>query len=282
MNSDDQAQNLRRLMNRCQNTRTIAVVSGKGGVGKSNIALNLAMLLSAAGNQVAVVDADLALANIDILAGVDVCANLGDVLSGNMELEDILVELAEGVQLVPGASGLSQLADLTEFDRNRLLEKLTELETDYDFVIVDCGAGIGKNVMAFAAGADNVMVVTTTEPTSITDAYAVIKVLASQGYQGHLSVLVNESPSRREARETSQRIRDVAKQFLNACVFDAGHILDDAKVQHAVNRREPLVLAYPRSPASKCLAALATRLCSGKLNINRRLGFFKRVANWFA
>ncbi len=282
MGVDDQANNLRKLMNRAESTRTIAIVSGKGGVGKSNIALNLALLLSAAGNQVAVVDADLALANIDILAGVDVWANMADVLAGSVELEDIIVDLPQGVHLVPGASGLSHLADLTEFDRNRLLEKLTEIETDYDYVIVDCGAGIGNNVLAFAAGADNVMVVTTNEPTSITDAYAVIKVLAGNDYQGHLSVLVNESTSRHQARETTQRIREVARRFLNICVYDAGHVLEDSRVQQAVSRREPLVLTYPRCPASKCLAALATRLCSGKLRTDRKLGFFKRVANWFA
>ncbi len=282
MKTEDQATRLRELMRRARQTRTIAVVSGKGGVGKSNIALNLSILMSAAGNRVALIDADLALANLDVLLDAEVRGNLSHVIGGSKKVEDIVVNLPCGVQLVPGANGLAKLANLSEFQRSLLLEQLGSLENDNEVIIVDCGAGLGGDVMHFAAAADNVLVVTTPEPTAITDAYAVIKVLSQRGYKGHVSLLVNMAAGRLESRVTHQRISNVARQFLGMRVFDAGYILIDPKVRDAVKRREPFVLAFPRSPASRCMAALATKLCAGGALVERKEGFFRRVANWFA
>ena len=177
MTHEDQAAKLRELVRRAKRTRTIAIASGKGGVGKSNIAVNLAILLSAAGNKVALVDADLALANLDVLVNASVRANLSHVIAGTRKLEDILIDLPSGVQLVPGASGLAALADLSDFRRAKLMEDLAALEGDNDTIVVDCGAGIGPDVLGFASAADNLLVVTNPEPTAITDSYAVIKVM---------------------------------------------------------------------------------------------------------
>lgn len=282
MKAEDQATKLRELMRHARQTRTIAVVSGKGGVGKSNVALNLAILMSAAGNRVALIDADLALANLDVLLDADVRGNLSHVVNGNKKVEDIVVNLPCGVQLVPGANGLARLAHLSEFQRSLLLEQLSALESDNEIIIVDCGAGLGPDVMHFAAAADNVLVVTTPEPPAVTDAYAVIKVLSQRDYKGHLSLLVNLAAGRHESRITQQRISNVARQFLGTQVFDAGYVLTDPKVREAVKRREPFVLAFPRSPASRCMAALATKLCAGGALVERKEGFFRRVANWFA
>jgi len=279
---EDQASRLRELVRQARNTRTIAVVSGKGGVGKTNIALNLSILLSAAGNRVALVDADLALANLDVLLNVTVRANLSHVIAGTRTLEEILVDLPCGVQLVPGASGLAGMADLTEFQRARLMSDLLDLEGDNDVIIIDCGAGIGVDALYFAAASDNLLVVTTPEPTAVTDSYAVIKVLVGRKYAGHMSLLVNLAASRTEARVTQQRIANVARQFLDTTVYDAGYMLTDGKVREAVHRREPFVLAFPRCPASRSLAALAAKLCAGGALASRREGFFRRVANWFA
>jgi len=279
---EDQASKLRRLMDQARMTRTIAVASGKGGVGKSNIALNLAILLSAAGNRVALVDADLGLANLDVLLQVDVRANLSHVVAGAKRLEEVVLGLPSGVQFVPGASGLAKLAHLSEFQRAQLLAELTTLEADNDIIVVDCGAGIGANVLQFAGGADIVVIVTVPEPTAITDAYAVVKVLTQCDYAGQMSLVVNLAVDRHEARMTYQRISDVARQFLGAKVFDGGYVLTDPKVGEAVRRREPFVLAYPRCPASRCLAALATKLSAGGRLLGRKESFFKRVANWFA
>ncbi len=282
MSHDDQAGNLRRLMSQARQTRTIAVTSGKGGVGKSNVSLNLAILLSAAGNRVALVDADLALANLDVLMDADVRWNLSHVIAGSRRLEEVVVNLPSGVQFVPGASGLAGLADLSEFQRAKLLDDLGALEADNDIVIVDTGAGIGPDVLKFASCADTVLVVTAPEPTAITDGYALIKVLAQRDYRGQMSLLVNFAPDRHEARQTYQRISNVARQFLDARVLDAGYVLHDPKVRDAVRKREPFVLAFPRCPASRCVAALATKLCAGGVLVERKDGFFRRVANWFA
>jgi flagellar biosynthesis protein FlhG len=282
MTVEDQASKLRQLMREARQTRIIAVTSGKGGVGKSNIALNLAILLSAAGNRVALVDADMGLANLDLLVDVDVRANLAHVIAGIKKLEDILVDLPGGVQLVPGASGISRMAQLSEFQRAKVVNELAALEADNDVIIIDTGAGIGPDVLHFTTAADSVLVVTAPEPTAITDAYAVIKMLAQREYSGQISVLVNQAPDRHEARSAFQRISTVARQFLGSRVFDAGYVLLDPKVRESVRRREPFVLAFPRCPASRCMAALATKLCSGGTLLSKKESFFRRVANWFA
>lgn len=282
MAAEDQASKLRELMRSSRTARTIAVTSGKGGVGKSNVAMNLSILLSAAGNRVALVDADLGLANLDVLANVAVRANLSHVIAGSHTLEQIIIDLPSGVQLVPGASGLAKLADLSEFQRAQLLRSLSGLEADNDVIVVDCSAGLGPDVMSFACGADHIMVVTTPEPTAVTDGYAVVKSITQRHYGGHISLLVNMATNRHEARLTHQRIATVARQFLGQRIFDAGYILADPRVPEAVRKREPFVLAYPRCPASRCLAALAARLRSSESLVGQQQGFFRRVANWFA
>ena len=269
-------------MHEVRQTHTIAVTSGKGGVGKSNIALNLAILLSAAGNRVALLDADFGLANLDVLVDAQVRSNLAHVVAGQRRLSDVVVDLACGVQLVPGASGLAQMANLNDFQRANLIAELTGLEDSNDVIVLDTGAGIGRNVMTFASGADTVLVVTTPEPTSITDAYATIKVLHQQGCDGKISLLVNFASDRTEARSTYSRIATVARDFLGVSLFDAGYILADPKVPAAVRKREPYVLAYPRCQASRCLAALATKLCRGGGLLVRNESFFRRVASWFS
>lgn len=282
MHLDDQASKLRRMMNRSSSARTIAVASGKGGVGKSNVALNLSILLSAAGNRVALVDADLGLANLDVLVDVNARTNLAHVIAGSKRLDEVIIDLPSGVQLVPGASGLAKLAHLSEFQRAQLVQELSTLEADNDVIVVDTGAGIGPDVLHFAAAADSVIVVTTPEPTAVTDGYAFIKVMVQRGFAGQLSLLVNFATDRQEARLTYQRISNVARQFLGARVLDAGYILLDPKVREAIRSRQPFVLAYPKCPASRCLEALALRLSSGSVLAGRKDGFFRRVASWFA
>ncbi|NQU75624.1 MAG: MinD/ParA family protein [Planctomycetes bacterium] len=278
----DQASKLRNLMHRARQTHTIAVASGKGGVGKSNVALNLAVLLSAAGNKVALLDADLGLANLDVLIDVQVRANLAHVVAGQRTLAEVVIDLPCGVQLVPGASGLARMADMNEFHRTKLLGELSVLEEDNDVIIVDTGAGIGNNVITFAFGADTILVVATPEPTSITDAYALIKVLVQRQCQARMGLLVNFAADRNEARATFNRIATVAREFLGADLYDAGYILSDPKVVAAVRKRQPFVLAYPRCQASRCLAALATKLSRGGSLLVCKESFFKRVANWFS
>ncbi len=269
-------------MHETRQTQTIAVTSGKGGVGKSNIALNLSILLSASGRRVALVDADLALANLDVLVDVNVLANLSHVIAGTRSVEDIIVDLPGGAQLVPGASGLAKLAELSEFQRARLLNDLASLEADNDSIIIDTGAGIGPDVLQFAISADMTIVVTTPEPTAVTDAYAVVKVMHKKGYAGQLALLVNRATDRHEARSTYQRLSSVARKFLGAKVLDAGYVLEDPRVRQAVQARKPFVTASPRCLASRCLAAVANKISRKSTFVEQKENFFRRVANWFA
>lgn len=280
MTGEDQAGRLRRMMRQARQARTIAVTSGKGGVGKSNVALNLAILLSAGGNRVALVDADLGLANLDVLIDVELRGNLSHVLAGVKTLEEIIVDLPSGVQLVPGANGLARLARLSDFQRAQLTKELTALEADNDLIVVDTAAGISPDVVHVAAAADMVLVVTTPEPPALTDSYAVTKILDRGGYPGGISLLVNMVSGRHEARATYGRLAGVARQFLGRTVFDAGYVPADPKVGESVRRREPVVLAHPRCPASRCLAALATKLAGGAGLVGKPVGFFSKVAGW--
>lgn len=279
----DQADRLRQLVRETRRARTLAVCSGKGGVGKSNVCLNLAVLLSAAGSRVALIDADLGLANLDILMDLDVRTNLSHVIEGTRTLDDVLVELPSGVQFVPGACGLANLLDLSEFQHRRMVEELTRLEADNDVILIDCGAGIGKNVMRFATAADQVVVITSPEPTAMTDAYAVIKVLHQREYAGEMGVLVNMASGRSEARATYHRLADVVGRFLGSELEHVGYVLSDSKVTDAVRLRQPFVLAYPRCLASRCLAAVANRISRYGVLAEQaeRKGFFRRVVNWF-
>lgn len=267
----------------------IAVTSGKGGVGKSNVAVNLSAKFAAMGRRVLLVDADLGLANADVLCGVEVPFNLSHVVARRRSVREVLVRVPVGNEkhfdLVGGASGLSRMADLDEEGRRTLLDSLCELERGFDVMVIDTGAGISANVLAFCRSADHVLVVTTPEPTAVTDAYAMIKTL-SPGFKGNtsvgtatgsggagsggagggdrqLSVLVNQVASQSEGRAVYERVARVARQFLAVSVMDAGHVVFDPEVTQAVRRRKPLVSLSPSSSASKCITQLAARLEPG-------------------
>src|SRR5205814_7227981 len=173
----------------------IAITSGKGGVGKSNIAVNLAIKLAEAGKHVVLLDADLGLANADVLCNIEVPFNLAHVIGRKKELKEVMVRAPGGFHLIGGASGLARMADLTDFDRQRLVDALGELEQQCDIILIDTGAGISPNVLSFTRAADHVLVVTTPEPTAITDAYAVVKVISRDGCERRLSLLVNQTRS---------------------------------------------------------------------------------------
>jgi flagellar biosynthesis protein FlhG len=292
----DQATHLRSLMQgagatgaaaaatipqRQQRATVVAITSGKGGVGKSNVAVNLAITLAGAGKRVTLLDADLGLANADVLCNVDLRTNLSHVIARKRELADVLVKAPGGFNLIGGASGLARMADLTDDDRQRLIEALGELERQADVILIDTGAGISPNVLSFTRAADHVLVVTTPEPTAITDAYAVVKVISRDANERRLSLLVNQARSAAEGRVVHERIAKVAKQFLGVSVLDAGYVLADENVQQAVRRRTPFVLGTPNCPAARCIEKLAMRLEQGVANANDHGGFFNRMSRWF-
>ncbi len=276
----DQASSLRSLARQRTSAATvIAVTSGKGGVGKSNIAVNLAIQFARAGKRTVLLDADLGLANADVLCNIDLPFNLAHVISRKKNLPDVKVLAPGGFHLIGGASGLARMADLDEAERRRIIDALAELERQADIILIDTGAGINPNVLTFIRAADHVLVVTTPEPTAITDAYAVVKVISREDPDRRLSLLVNQARSPAEARAVYDRIARVAKQFLGTVLMDAGAIPADEQVPISVRRRVPFSLASPKSPASRGVAQLAMRLQSG-VGAAQGAGFFNRMARW--
>jgi flagellar biosynthesis protein FlhG len=277
----DQASRLRSLVREHRRATVIAITSGKGGVGKSNVAVNLAIKLSAAGKSVLLLDADLGLANADVLCNIDLPFNLSHVISRKKDLHEVIVKAPGGFRLVGGGSGLARKADLTDHERQRLVDSLGELESTADIILIDTGAGISPNVLSFTRAADSVLVVTTPEPTAITDAYAVIKVMTQDAVTGRISLLVNQAHSAAEAQAVHERISRVAKQFLHVSVLDAGFVPTDESVSQAVRRRSPFVLSAPKSSASTAIAQLAARLERGIGTPTDSGSFFNRMSKWF-
>lgn len=278
----DQASRLRELAaGRRGPVDSLAVVSGKGGVGKTNIAVNLAVLLASRGRKVTLVDLDMGLANADLVLGVTPKHTLAQVIAGVKSLDEVAIVGPGGLRFIPGASGLDQLANLSEFERQNLLHQLQNLEDSTDMLVLDCGAGISRSVIRFAQSAQRVMVVTSPEPTAMTDAYATIKTLAREQYRGAVGLLVNRVSGREEAEATFQRIAQVAKRFLNYPIANFGHVVQDRAVALAVQSRSPVVLRYPHCEASACFASLAGAFVSRPSKVSRRDGFFRRIAGLF-
>ena len=259
----------------------IAITSGKGGVGKTNISVNLAITLAAAGKNVVLLDADLGLANADVICNIDLPANLSHVIARRKDLSDVLVKAPGGFSLIGGASGLARMADLSDADRQRIVAAMGELEQKADVILIDTGAGISPNVLAFTRAADHVLVITTPEPTAITDAYAVVKVISRDNVERRVSLLVNQARNPNEARIVHDRIAKVARQFLNIRLFDAGYIPEDEQVASAVRKRSPFVLSAPRCAASHAVSQLAVRLEQGVAGATLGESFFQRMSRWF-
>lgn len=259
----------------------MAITSGKGGVGKTNVAVNVAICLASRGHRVVLIDADLGLANADVLLNIKAPFNLGNVISGAKTIDEILFDAPGGIKLILGTSGVGRLANLSEFERHNLVESMMQLEKLADVVVLDCAAGISRNVMTFAAAADHVVVVTTPEPTALTDAYATIKVLSRERSGSTIGTVVNLAGNSSEARAVSERLTDVARRFLRLEVGELGYVLRDEHVPMAVRHRSPIVLRYPRAPASMCLASVANKLARETLASKSEDGFFRRVANLF-
>lgn len=239
---------------------TLAVTSGKGGVGKTNVVVNLAVSLARLRNRVAILDADFGLGNVDVLLGLAPTGHLGHVLTGERAMRDILVEGPHGVQILPATSGLRELTALTPTHWERLNRGLLEIGDELDFLIIDTGAGVSGNVIDTLCGTDRVMVVTSPEPTAVVDAYAVIKVLTTAGAAAEIGILVNGAHDEVEADLVFRQLDVAATRFLHRRVSSFGFVTDDPAVRHAVLQQRAVVDHAPQSAASRCFRILAARV----------------------
>ena len=231
-------------------SRVIAVASGKGGVGKTNVAINLGLSLARRNYRVAIMDADLGTANVDVVLGIHPRYNLQHVVTGQRSLSEVMVKGPHGLSIIPGASGLPDLVNLPEAQRAALLSSLVELNGQVDILFIDTSAGVGPNVLQFILAAGELLLVTTPEPTAIIDAYALMKMLTS--YQAPVSTRLLVNLVRREADgiTTGQKLAALAQQFLGRQVEAVGTLPYDISVVDAVKKQTPFLLSYPRSPAS--------------------------------
>ena len=250
--------------------RTIAITSGKGGVGKSCVTANLACALAGGGSRVLVLDADFGLANMDILLNLQPAGTLHDVLHGERTLSDVLLSGPAGMRVLPSGSGLAEYARLSGDARARLPQVLGEIIHDYDYVLIDTGAGISEVVMYTASLAQDVLIIATPEPTSFTDAYATIKVLAFQQARTRFSLAINQVRKGQSGAAVARKMQQTADDFLQEqfgqriAIDFAGEIPSDAAIEASVRARTPVILRAPQSPAALALGKLASTLARQK------------------
>ncbi|HBA71168.1 MAG: flagellar synthesis regulator FleN [Geobacteraceae bacterium GWC2_55_20] len=258
--------------------RVISVTSGKGGVGKSNVVSNLAIALSAQGKKVLLIDADLGLGNLDVLLGLSPTYNLNHVMSGEKTVLEILIDGPAGIKIIPAGTGVQELTSLGQHEKLKLLDELDMLEEQFDIMIIDTEAGISENVTYFTVAAQEIFVVVTPEPTSITDAYALIKLLATRYSEHHFKVLVNMAKDSEDALEVFRKLANVAGRFLNISLDYLGCVVKDEKVVEAVKRQKAVTELFPDSEASACFATLARRVIDNKRQsgIKGNIQFFFR------
>jgi len=261
---EEQARHLRELFSAHRSTsvrtaKSLTVTSGKGGVGKSNLALNLSLAFAELGRKVFLVDADVHLANLDVLLGVKPKRTLRDFVLGECPLDEVFLDGPMGMRLVPASSGVTELLMAEDWAWARLGEALRTIEEEADLIVVDTAAGLSKGVLDMALSTDDVVVVTTPEPTAVVDAYAMVKVISSQREGAIIHLVINRVKSQSEAEEVFGKLNQVIRHFLGLKVLFSGFILEDSCVPKAVAKQRPFLLEYPNSKASSCLRRMARR-----------------------
>ena len=259
--------------------RVVAITSGKGGVGKTNLAVNLAIALQKRGHRVLVIDADLGMANVDILLGAASRKHLLDLLRPEVTLDDVIVRTPHDIQYISGGSGIEKALEYDHAEKLLLQQKLADCATRADLILVDTGAGLGRNVMDFILAADEVLLVTTPEPTSLTDAYAVMKAYSIYAAQKNLRLIINRVYEAKESREVAQKLQRAAEKFLHMPVDCLGYVFEDTSVTKAVRRQTPLLRAEPNTAAARCIDALAQTLITGnEMRVKRGWkGFLQQI-----
>lgn len=260
-NPFDQAAGIRR-MKKTNPVRVIAVTSGKGGVGKTNLSVNLGLALSEQGKRVALLDADMGLANVDVLLGMYPKFNLSHVLKGEKSLSEIIVTGPSGLRVIPASSGLQHMSDLSTVEQAAVIRAFSEIDQDIDVLIVDTAAGISSSVVNFARACQEVIVVVCDEPTSLTDAYAFIKLLNRDYGLSRFHVLTNMVQNAQQGQNLFQKLTRVTDRYLDVTLQFAGAIPYDEYLRKAVQQQSPVVAAYPRSKSSLALKNTARQINS--------------------
>lgn len=283
----DQAQSLREAVfknysdNNINNAKIFCVSSGKGGVGKSNFTTNIAVELANRGNKVLIIDADLGLANIEILFGVSSRRNFFDLINYNLNIRDIIVPIDDNLKLISGGSGILELANVDDKKLSQVLDTLSDLNNIADYIIIDTGAGISNVVTAFSQIAQEVIVITTCEPTSIADAYALIKILVQKNPQKMVNIVVNKADSKTEAQKVFENINSVSSKFIKKDLNYLGYIYNDASVPNSVKIQRAFIDIKPSSKASKCIYSICDKIVDKQTNEEGFLRFFDKFKNLF-
>ncbi|MGI6657746.1 MAG: MinD/ParA family protein [Desulfobulbus sp.] len=238
-------------------TRVFSITSGKGGVGKTAVVANLAVLLSRMGKRVLILDADLGLANIDVVFGLTPGYNLNHFFSGTKSLAEILADGPEGIKILPAGSGIQRFTRLSPEQKMQLLHALDAMNDRFDVVLIDTEAGISENVTYFNTAAQEILVVTTPDPTAITDAYALMKLLSTQYHEHHFNLIVNQIKSEEEALDVYRKINMVANRYLDISLDYIGSIPHDPQMVAAIRRQQTMVQLFPESRTSQAFEALA-------------------------
>ena len=238
----------------------ITVTSGKGGVGKTNFTANLGWMLRQIRRRVMILDADLGLANIDIVLGLSPDFNLSHVFSGQKRLQDILTKGPGGLKILPASSGLGAVSDLSEAQKISLMEQMESLEDEFDVLLIDTGAGISKNVIYFNLAAQTMIVLVTPEPTSMTDAYALIKVLSTDYHQRRFTIVTNDVASDEEGLQVFEKLTRVTDRFLNVSLDYLGAVPHDPALREAVRMQRPFCEVFPNGPASQGVRKIARKI----------------------
>ncbi len=246
-------------LNASRPVKVIAVTGGKGGVGKTTVSANLAVSIAAQGREVMLLDADLGMANVDVLLGVHARYHLGHVLRGECAIEDVIVTGPHGLQIVPAASGIKQMANLSAAEHAGIIRAFSDLYHNVDVLVVDTAAGLHESVLTFSQAAHHVLVVVCDEPASITDAYALIKVLSREHGVQRFQILANHTRRSGEGPQLYQKILRVCDRFLNVSLEFAGSVPYDDYLRRAVQRQAAVVDAYPSSISSTALKNLAVK-----------------------
>jgi flagellar biosynthesis protein FlhG len=261
-------------------SRIITVTSGKGGVGKTNVSVNMALAYARLGKKVVVMDADLGLANVNVMLNMIPKYNLYHVIRKQKTMKEIMVDTDYGISIVAGASGFSKIADLSEEERQNFINELEAL-SNFDIIIIDTAAGVSRNVLDFVAAADDAVIITTPEPTAITDAYGIIKIIATEwdSLNMGLKLVVNRVKSYAEAKRVADRMTNIAGQFLNLKMDYLGCIFDDIAVSQAVLRQRPFMVVDPKCKASLCVQHIVGRM--EKSELKERSGFGSMIKRLF-